>query len=71
VTEIDDSALAATANDALTLGRTVAVGVEATAKNGDITLTGAMRCAAETGRGGSNDCRPHRCPQRHERHPDP
>jgi osmotically-inducible protein OsmY len=35
------------ANDALTLGRTMAVGVEATAKNGDVTLTGTVRCAAE------------------------
>ena len=35
------------ANDALTLGHTVAVGVEATAKNGDVTLTGAVRCGAE------------------------
>jgi osmotically-inducible protein OsmY len=43
----DDSRLTAMANDALTLGRTVAVGVEATAKNGDITLTGAVRCGAE------------------------
>lgn len=43
----DDSALTAMANDALTLGHTVAVGVEATAKNGDVTLTGAVRCGAE------------------------
>jgi osmotically-inducible protein OsmY len=43
----DDSTLTAMANDALTLGRTVAVGVEATAKNGDLTLTGAVRCGAE------------------------
>ena len=43
----DDSGLTATANDALTLGRSVAAGVEATAKNGDITLTGAVRCDAE------------------------
>jgi hypothetical protein len=35
------------ANDALTLGHTVAVGVEATAKNGDVTLTGAVRCGVE------------------------
>ncbi len=43
----DDSTLAATANDALTLGHTVTVGVEAAAKNGDVTLTGAVRRAAE------------------------
>jgi len=43
----DDPTLTAVANDALTLGRTVAVEVEATAKNGDVTLTGAVRCAAE------------------------
>jgi osmotically-inducible protein OsmY len=43
----DDSALTAMANYALTLGHTVAVGVEATAKNGDVTLTGAVRCGAE------------------------
>jgi osmotically-inducible protein OsmY len=35
------------ANDALTLDRSVAVGVEATAKNGDVTLTGAVRGGAE------------------------
>jgi osmotically-inducible protein OsmY len=43
----DDPTLTAMANDALTLGRTVTVGVEATAKNGDVMLTGAVRCAAE------------------------
>ena len=43
----DDPTLTAMANDALTLGRTVAVGVEATAKKGDVTLTGAVGCAAE------------------------
>jgi len=37
----------ATANDALTLGHTEPVPVQATAKNGDITLSGAVRCAAE------------------------
>ena len=35
------------ANDVLTLDRTVAVGVEATAKDGDVTLTGAVRCGTE------------------------
>jgi len=43
----DDSTLTAMANDALTLGHTVAVGVEAAAKNGEITLIGAVRCGAE------------------------
>jgi osmotically-inducible protein OsmY len=43
----DDPTLTAMANDALTLGRTVAVGVEATAKNGNVTLSGSVRCAAE------------------------
>jgi osmotically-inducible protein OsmY len=43
----DDSRLTATANDALTLGRSMAVGVEATAKNGDVVLTGAVRSGAE------------------------
>jgi osmotically-inducible protein OsmY len=43
----DDPTLTAMANDALTLGRTMAVGVEATVKNGDVTLTGVVRCAAE------------------------
>ena len=38
----DDSRLTATANDALTLGRTVAVGVEATAKNGDVAVEAAL-----------------------------
>src|SRR5580692_6898044 len=43
----DDFTLTAMANDALTLGHTVAVGVEATAKNGDVTLVGAVRCGVE------------------------
>src|SRR5271154_2673234 len=43
----DDATLTATANDALTLGHTVTVGVEAAGKNGDITLTGAVRRDAE------------------------
>ncbi len=43
----DDFTLTAMANDAVTLGRTVAVGVEARAKNGDVTLTAAVRCGAE------------------------
>jgi osmotically-inducible protein OsmY len=43
----DDSRLTVMANDALTLDRSVAVGVEAAAKNGDVTLTGAVRSDAE------------------------
>lgn len=43
----DDSTLTAMANDALTLGHTESVPVTATAKNGDITLTGAVRSSAE------------------------
>ena len=43
----DDSRLTAMANDALTLDRSVPVGVKATAKNGDVTLTGAVRHGAE------------------------
>ena len=43
----DDATLTATANDTLTLGHTMTVGVEATAKNGDVTLTGAVRLGAE------------------------
>jgi osmotically-inducible protein OsmY len=43
----DDSRLTVMANDALTLGRTVPVGVEVTAKNGDVTLTGAVRHGTE------------------------
>jgi osmotically-inducible protein OsmY len=43
----DDPALTAMANDALTLGHTAAVGVEATAKNGHVTLTGAVGCGIE------------------------
>jgi osmotically-inducible protein OsmY len=35
------------ANDALTLGRTAAVGVKATARNGDVTLTGTVRSGTE------------------------
>jgi osmotically-inducible protein OsmY len=43
----DDPTLTAMANDALTLGHTVAVGVEATAKNGDVALVGAVRRGME------------------------
>lgn len=43
----DDPTLTATANDALTLGHTEPVPVKATAMNGDITLSGAVRSAAE------------------------
>ena len=43
----DDLTLTAMANDARTLGHTVAEGVEATAKNGDIALTGAVRSGTE------------------------
>jgi osmotically-inducible protein OsmY len=43
----DDSRLTATANDALTLGHSAAAGIEATAKDGDITLTGVVRSGAE------------------------
>jgi osmotically-inducible protein OsmY len=43
----DDPTLTATANDALTLGRPMAVGVAAMAKNGHVTLTGAVRCGTE------------------------
>jgi osmotically-inducible protein OsmY len=43
----DDPTLTAMANDALTLGHTLAVGVEATAKNGNITLTGAVRSGTD------------------------
>ena len=35
------------ASDALTLGGTVPEGVEATAKDGDITLTGSVRTGTE------------------------
>lgn len=43
----DDKTLTAAANNALTLGHTEPVPVTATAKSGDITLSGAVRCAAE------------------------
>ena len=43
----DDPTLTAMANDALTLGRTAAVGVKATARNGDVTLTGTVRSGTE------------------------
>jgi osmotically-inducible protein OsmY len=43
----DDLTLAAMANDALTLGGAVPEGVEATAKDGDITLTGSVRTGTE------------------------
>ena len=42
----DDATLTAAANDALTLGHTEPVLVKATAKNGDITLSGAVHGAA-------------------------
>jgi hypothetical protein len=38
----DDAALTVMADDALTLGRTVAAGVRARAKNGDVTVTGTV-----------------------------
>lgn len=43
----DDLTLAAMANDALTLGGAVPEGVEATVKDGDITLTGSVRTGTE------------------------
>ncbi len=43
----DDLTLAATANNALTLGGAVPEGVEATAKDGDIVLTGSVRTVTE------------------------
>jgi osmotically-inducible protein OsmY len=43
----DDLTLAAMANNALTLGGAVPEGVEATAKDGDITLTGFVRTGIE------------------------
>jgi osmotically-inducible protein OsmY len=43
----DDPALTTTANDALTLNVAVPDGVEATAKDGNITLTGTVSCGAE------------------------
>ena len=43
----DDLTLAAMANDALTLGGAVPEGVVATAKDGDITLTGSVRTGTE------------------------
>ncbi len=43
----DDAALTTTANDALTLNVAVPDGVEATARNGDITLTGTVRYGSE------------------------
>ena len=43
----DDLTLAAMANNALTLDGAVPEGVEATAKDGDITLTGSVRTVIE------------------------
>ena len=43
----DDLTLAAMASDALTLGGSVPEGVEATVKDGDITLTGSVRTGTE------------------------
>jgi osmotically-inducible protein OsmY len=43
----DDPTLAAMASDALTLGDAVPEGVEATAKDGVITLTGSVRTSTE------------------------
>lgn len=43
----DDLTLAAMANDALTLGGAVPEGVDATVKDGDITLTGSVRTGNE------------------------
>jgi osmotically-inducible protein OsmY len=49
----DDSRLTAMANDALTLGHSTAVGVEATAKSGDVLLTGAVPSGAERAAAGA------------------
>jgi len=49
----DDPALTASANDALTLGHTAAVGVAATVKNGHVTLTGAVGCGTERAEAGA------------------
>ena len=43
----DDATLTTTANDALTLNITVPDGVEATAKNGNLTLTGTVSYGSE------------------------
>jgi len=43
----DDPTLTATANNALTLNNTVPCGVEATAANGNLTLTGTLRDTTE------------------------
>jgi osmotically-inducible protein OsmY len=43
----DDAALTTTANDALTLNIAVPDGVEATARNGDITFTGTVSYGSE------------------------
>jgi osmotically-inducible protein OsmY len=43
----DDLPLAGMANNALTLGGAVPEGVEATAKDGDITLAGSVRSGTE------------------------
>jgi len=43
----DDLTLAAMVNNALTLGGTAPEGVEATAKDGDVTLTGCVRTGTE------------------------
>ncbi len=43
----DDATLTTTANDALTLNVAVPDGVEATAKNGNLTLTGTVRYGSE------------------------
>ena len=43
----DDPTLTAMANSALTLGNTVRVGVQATASNGDVLLTGTVRSSEE------------------------
>ena len=43
----DDATLTTTANNALTLNIAVLDGVEATADNGDITLTGTVRYGSE------------------------
>jgi osmotically-inducible protein OsmY len=43
----DDATLTTTANDALTLNVAVPDGVEATAKNGNLTLTGTVRYGTE------------------------
>ena len=62
----DDAMLTTAANNALTLNVTVPDGVEATARDGNVTLTGTVAYNAERAAAEAGGRRADRAPQRQE-----